>query len=321
MRFFALSLRFALPLSLCIVTACAPAAPPPEPAPPPKPAASAAPLAVDASDVPSASAQAEAAPAAPTACGALGCLLFDKPEQAFAKVLDSKPLVVAVGEAHALKGSEGIATSTTRFRDQLLPLMKADASDLVIELMLTDGKCRKTEKKVAQVQKPVTNKQAGQNQNEFVKLGDKSKSLGIRPHVLRPKCEDYQEVLAAGPDGIIQMLTMIGELSADLLLRILERNKRDGANKLVLAYGGAMHNDLAPAKGRERWSFGPKLQAETGGRYVEIDLIVPEFIKDTDSWRKLSWYSHFDPSKNPDKVTLFNPAPGSYVLIFAATKR
>jgi hypothetical protein len=319
MRFLAL----AIPLLLTL--ACAPAAPPPAERPsaeqPQEPAPNPTAVIGVATSTPALTAPPDKASAKPTACGALGCLLFDKPEHAFAKVLETKPLVVAVGEAHALKGTEGIATATTRFRDQLLPLMRGDASDLVIELMLTDGKCRKTEKKIAQVQKPVTNKQSGSNQNEFVKLGDKSKSLAIRPHVLRPKCEDYQAVLAAGPDGIIQMLTMIGELSAELLIRILRRNKQGGADKMVLAYGGAMHNDLAPAQGREAWSFGPKLQAETGGRYVEIDLIVPEFIKDSASWRKLPWYEHFDRDKNPGKVTLFNPAPGSYVLIFAATKR
>ena len=87
-------------------------------------------------------------------------------------------------------------------------------------------------------------------------------------------------------------------------------------DKLVLLYGGALHNDLAPRAGREAFSFGPELKAHTGGRYVELDLIVPEFIKDTETWRALPWYSHFDPKRAPEKTTLYNPSPGSYVLIF-----
>jgi hypothetical protein len=49
---------------------------------------------------------------------------------------------------------------------------------------------------------------------------------------------------------------------------------------------------------------------------VELDIIVREYIKDNDSWRALPWYAHFDREKHRDKVVLFRPAPGSYVMIF-----
>jgi hypothetical protein len=287
---------------------CAPA-PSPDPAP-----------------APSASGQAKVEPT-PTAevdrdaCSALGCQLYDTPEKAFAAVLAREPQVLALGEAHAQKGSEGIATATQRFREQLLPLMEKKASDLVIELMVADGSCKPTQDKVAQVQKPVVEQQAKTNKSEFVLLGEASDKLGIRPHVLRPSCEDYKAVVAAGDDGVAQMLTMIADLTANLVHQILERNDKQGTKKLVLAYGGALHNDVAPDKERAAWSFGPRLRERTGDHYVELDLIVPEFIQDNDSWRKMPWYPHYDRSKLGDKVVLFNPAPNSYVLVFAASQR
>ena len=311
-----------IPLTVLLALACAACSASP---PPPDVPATAEPATPQPPLTPSAQPSAEitgkqpSAPA-PTACGELDCQLFDSPEAAFQALLKKSPKVLAVGESHAQKGSEAIRSATHRFREQLLPLLKDRASDLVIELMVADGKCGQDEKKVAEVQKPATDRQAGSNQNEFVLLGTKSKSLGIRPHVLHPSCDDYKAVVKAGPNGIEQMLTMITDLTADLTQRLLKRNAEAGQDKLVVAYGGAMHNDVAPRPGREPFSFGPKLSALTKNRYLELDLIVPEFIKDNASWRALPWHPHFDRTAHPDKVTLFNPAPGAYVLIFAASQ-
>ncbi len=77
-----------------------------------------------------------------------------------------------------------------------------------------------------------------------------------------------------------------------------------------------MHNDISPRRGNEAWSFGPDLAKHTEGRYVALDLIVPEYIADTPPWRALPWVAHFDPAAHPEKTTLFNPEPGSFVLVF-----
>jgi hypothetical protein len=80
-----------------------------------------------------------------------------------------------------------------------------------------------------------------------------------------------------------------------------------------------MHNDLSPREGRESTSFGPRLKKYTGGRYVELDIIVPEYIKDNDAWRALPWHAHYDRAKLGQRTVLFNPEPGSYVLVFPET--
>jgi hypothetical protein len=249
----------------------------------------------------------------PQPCGALGCLAFSTPEKAFEKVLAENPRVLAIGEAHAQKGTEGVDSSTKRFTEQLLPKLDGRATDLVVELWVADGQCGKKEQAVAEKQKPVTEHQAESNQNEFVTLGNRSKALSIRPHVLRPSCEEYEKILAAQND-VGQMLTLIADHTAQLIERILEVRKTP--DKMVIAYGGAMHNDLVPREGRESYSFGPRLKQRTAGRYVELDLIVPEYIKDTEAWRSLAWVAHYDRDKLGERTVLFNPQPGSYVLVF-----
>ncbi len=252
-------------------------------------------------------------------CGALECGRFATPEAAFEAVLAERPLVLAVGETHAQAGTAGIPSATSRFTGALLPRLGGRASDLVLELWVADGSCGKQETRVAEAQRPVTEPQRESNQNEFVLLGNRANELGVRPHVLRPSCADYDRVVAAGPDGVLEMLTLIARDTEALIAATLRRNRTQGLERIVVAYGGAMHNDLAPREGREAYSFGPSVSAHTGERYVELDLIVPEFIVDSEAWRSLPWYDHFDPTAHPEQVTLLRVQPRSYVLVFART--
>ncbi len=292
--------------------ACTPAAvePAPTPAPTATPAASTP-------EVPSPDPTHDA----PVACGALDCMLYATPRAAMQALLDeTKPRVLAFGEAHAQADAK-VVSSTKRFTEELLPLFADRASDLVIELLIADESCKRvTDKVVENVERPVTENQAKSNKNEFVVLGNASKELGIRPHVLRPSCEDYNAVATAGEDGIVKMLTLIAALTDDLVRRIMERNDRDNVDKLVLAYGGAMHNDVAPREGREGWSYASALTEASGNRYVELDIFVPELIRDTDTWKAFPWYPHYDREKHGSKVTLFRTGNRSYVMIFPVTR-
>ncbi|MEO7035274.1 MAG: hypothetical protein ABI548_15235 [Polyangiaceae bacterium] len=71
---------------------------------------------------------------APRPCGALECLAFPTPEAAFAYVLQRKPRILALGEAHAQEGTPGIRSSTRRFAEQLLPMLAGKSKHIVIEL-------------------------------------------------------------------------------------------------------------------------------------------------------------------------------------------
>lgn len=245
--------------------------------------------------------------------------MFDTPTQAFEAVLESKPLVLGIGEAHAQKGSEGFQSTTVRFTQQILPWLAPKSSDIVIELMEPDQKCLKTADKVREEQKPVTQAQAGENQNEFITLGTRAKESGVQPHVLYPTCEQFDRIVKAGPDSVFVMLDTIALLTEQKAKALLLRNHKANDQRLVLLYGGAAHNDVTPRAGRESWSYAQNLQAFTKQRYVEVDLIVREYIKETEVWQQLPWYPHFDKAAHRDKFVLFNPAPGSFVLIFPAS--
>lgn len=275
------------------------------------------------SAAPSASARAApAAGSAPSSCGEMGCTLFDTPEDAFASILAEKPLVIGIGESHAPKGAEGVVSSTKRFTETFLPMLvdaKRDmvASDIVLEIWVAEGQCgKKKEAAVAEKQKPVTQGQAKTNQNEYVALGDAAHARGIKPHILRAPCADYDKILNAKEDAVIVMLEMIARLMNEKVTALLTQQADAGTEKMVLTYGGAIHNDIVAREGREKWTFGPDLSQKTKGRYVEVDLVVPEYIKDNDAWNALPWVRHFNKDAHPSKTTLFRPAPGSFVLVF-----
>lgn len=278
------------------------------------PVASGMTQAPDAATPPSEQAPAQADAAS---CGALGCRIFESPEAAFSAVLATGPRILAIGEAHAQKGTEGVESTAKRFTERFLPILRGKATDLVVELWVADKSCAAPKvAAVAEQQKPVTTSQAGGNQNEFVALGHASKAAGITPHILRPTCDEYDRILAAGDDAVLEMLAMITRLTSEKVQRLMQGPQGGPPSPLVVAYGGAMHNDLSPKEGRESWSFGPELMDRSGGKYVELDLIVPEYIKDSDTWRALPWYAHYDAAKLGDKTVLFTPAPGTYVLVF-----
>jgi hypothetical protein len=297
---------------LAVLGGCAGRPPSPEPA-----TAPAAPTPVtSAGAAPVASAEPEPEPAASfRECGQ-GCKAFPDAQAAFDHVLLEQPRVLAIGEAHAQSSGPKSPSSTRRFMDGLLPRLAPRASDLVIELWVANGSCGKVEQKVQKQQEVVTASQAATNQNEFLELGQRAKSLGIMPHALVPSCEQYQKIAGAGAGDIEEMLAMIKTVTARDVNELLGKR---GPERLVIAYGGAMHNDLAPRAGREDFSFGPELAAATSQRYVELDLVIPEQIKDSDTWQALPWYPLYSAAKADSSAYLLSWAPHAYALVFPKT--
>ena len=266
---------------------------------------------------PSAEPKASENAGAPRPCGALDCLAFSTPRAAFERVLATGPQILAIGEAHAQEGSSNIHSSTRRFAEQLLPLLAGKAKHLVIELLVANCKA-KTVERVAKTQAPVTEHQAKNNQNEFLTLGKYAQRFGIEPQALTPSCAEYESVTAAGEDGVARLLGLIAQKTESSVRALLAQPHANG--ELIVTYGGALHNDLSPRPGQEGWSFGPQLAAESHGQYVELDLIVPEFVKDTEAWRAMPWFPAFDREHLSDETLLFRPGANSFVLIFPKTE-
>lgn len=283
--------------------------------PPPPSPATASSSATGASPPPTGADAAHVARADASPCVDVPCETFARPEEAVAALLSKGPRVMAFGEAHAQKDGPGGPSTTKRFTDGLLPLFKGKATDLVLELWVANGSCgKKTEQKVAQQQKAVAAPQAASNQNEFVTLGAAAKAAGIRPHVLTPPCEDYLRILDAGGGDVDQMLSMIARLTASDIGKFLDLTA--GKDSLLIAYGGALHNDVVPKKGHESWSFGAELTRKLGAKYMEVDLVVPEAIRETDAWRSLAWHGKFVRERQGDRAVLMTVGPSSYVIFF-----
>lgn len=302
-------------LSVLLLEACSGRPAEPQAAKAPRPQAAPAISAGPASS-PSLHGAVGAAPASAAAsfreCGT-GCKAFSSAEAAFDHVLVESPRVLAVGEAHAQAGGPKLPSSTRRFMDVLLPRLAPRAADLVIELWLADGSCGKVEQKVRKQQEAVTAPQAATNQNEFMELGHRAKALGIMPHALVPSCEQYRKIAGAGAADIEEMLIMVKMVTARDVSQLLAKR---GPERLIVAYGGALHNDLAPRPGREDFSFGPELARTTAERYVELDLIVPEQIKDNETWRALPWYGQYPADGAGSDAYLLSWTPHAYALVF-----
>jgi hypothetical protein len=249
-------------------------------------------------------------------CGPFECRRFATGSQALASVLAEQPFVLGIGEAHALAGSEAVASTTRRFADELLPSLAGRSSHLVVELINPDRRCEAVTREVRKEQEPVTAPQSVHNQNDYVELGRRARALGIEPFVLSPTCDEFRAIAGAGVSTIDVMLQTIARVTSRMLRGALAKNQAAGRAALVLAYGGLLHNDIDPSGAKERWSYGPELVRFTRDRYVELDLIVREFVKDSEVWRALPWYEHVDPDRFDDQWLVTRTGPQRYVLFF-----
>jgi hypothetical protein len=284
-----------------------PPSPGPSPAPPPVPSGPTLPATPPSAEAPE------------VACGGLGCRLFDSPAAALDAVLASAPRVLAVGEAHAQKGSEGVDSTVKRFTRDVLPSLRGRASAMVIELMLPPSGCAAPEREVRREQQAVTEQQAPTAQNEYVALAEDAKKLGITPYPLRPSCDDLKAIAGAGDDAPLAMLATVTRLLRAKVEALLGAPAAEGGG-LVVTYGGAMHNDVAPRDEWRSFTFAPALAAASSGRYVELDVFVPELIQDNATWRKFEWYDHYDRARLGAKAALFHPRPETYVLVLPAAR-
>lgn len=284
-------------------------------------------------------------------CGELACTRYPDARSALLAVLAREPQVLGVGEAHALKGTEGIASATVRFEQQLLPLLaERGATELIVELLGPAQGCTKAVETVRKEQEQVVEKQAETNQNRFISLGHAARKLSVVPYILEPTCEEFEAVAKGGADGITRMLELIAVKTQAKLSAYWQRNTRpehaaDASvqptapepkgeapaptrrftaaqrhSPLVLAYGGALHNDIHVSEQKQKFTYGKNMLQLTGGRYIALDLIVPEYIKPTDVWMSLPWYEHFDAANPPAETTLFQTDEHSYVLIFGRSE-
>ena len=231
---------------------------------------------------------------------------------ALARMLEQvKPRVLGVGEVHLVAGGPQVRSALARFTDDMLAGLDGRATDLVVETWVASGSCGEAEKQVTADVKATTERPP-ETETEITRLLRRAGELHLRPHVMRMRCNHYDQIRARS-----------GEVDYDKLLRLigdeLHRNvraaleAREGSS--VIVYGGSLHNDRQPNEGVAAYSYGRKLAAELGDAYVELDLYVPELVAGDELLRAEPWYPLLERFSGPDKVVLIERSPGSYILV------
>ena len=227
-------------------------------------------------------------------------------------LLKSHPVVVAFGEFHQTKATSRIPSAIKRFtREMLAPLAEAGATDLVVETWITTGSCGEAEKKaVAQVEK--TTERPARTENEVVALLGRAKQAGIQPRILHIACEDYHAMMGGTDVDFDRLLRLTRD---QLEVQIRAALARPGS-RMVVSYGGAMHNDLQPSEELAPYAFGAAVAGAVGGRYLEIDLYVPEFIEKNAITRAQPWFDAYRRNRGRGQVTLVRRSDSSFALVF-----
>lgn len=244
-----------------------------------------------------------------------------------------RPAVLGLGEYHQRAGQSGVPSSLHRFTRQLLPLLARQTSDLVIETWITDGDCGANERQVVD-DVTETIKRPARTEDEIVSLIKRAQRWQIRPQILTLACDEYARLLVPGAVDYAGLLELTANKLRDKLKALVAirsdpvRRAADDAiralggadtsgRELILVYGGALHNELYPPAEAAANSYGPAVSQAAGGRFVELDLFVPEYIEERDSLlREQPWFPLFEREQSHRHALLIQRAERSYVIVF-----
>lgn len=238
------------------------------------------------------------------------------PAEALERVLASSPRVLAVGEYHQTEGTSRVASAVKRFSDQMLPTLEGRATDLILETWMASGRCGQAEQQ-ARAEIEQTTQRPEATEDELVTLLKRAKTRGLRPHILQLSCQDYEQIQPDGQVDYHRVLVLTREkLQAKTTAVLIDRAEQTGARPpLVVVYGGAVHNDLAPPADDADFCYAPAVDRATGGKLVELDLLVPAFV-DEDVVKATDWYSLYTRAVASGRLALIERGPRSFALVF-----
>ena len=235
-------------------------------------------------------------------------------------VIPADARVIGFGELHQQQTATGAAPamrSTLRaFSDDVVPVIAPRVSDLVMETWMVDPHCGAgaqvaTDRVEQAMQRPASTKNELANQIRDAKLA------GITVHSMHLSCTDYDTI--APPSGIDaeKLLDLVTrELRRIVLSAITHRDAEPGHRPWIAVYGGALHNARFPYSSTASWSYMPDVDAAAHGKYVEIDLMVPEIasadpLSKTEPWFPLVALA----SAHPGDVLVWQRGDRSFVFV------
>ncbi|MEZ4367325.1 MAG: hypothetical protein R2939_13725 [Kofleriaceae bacterium] len=212
-----------------------------------------------------------------------------------AAVLASIPAearVLGFGELHVRADRPTTATSAlARFQAEVLPALAPRLSDLVLETWIVDRRCAaKGTAASARIEQAMHRPDA--TKAELANQIAAAQLAGVKVHALTMACDDYDRV--APPTGGIDaeaLLTLVTrELGRIAQSAIAFRDRDPASRPWIAVYGGALHNDRTPLSSLAEWSYAADVDAASGGRFVELDLIVPELAEADPASRQQPWF-------------------------------
>lgn len=248
------------------------------------------------------------------------CRVVASPLEGFERVLERKPAILAVGEYHEVNGAPKVPSALARFTRELLPALKSRVTSMVVETWMLNGKCGAAEQQAtAAVAKTTQRPQS--TEDEVTTLLDRTYKMGVKNHILLIDCDDYRSMVDdAGSLNAEASLLLVKRKVEAKALEVIEREEGGTVEKVLLLYGGAVHNDLQPLPAWGSYSFGPVLARETGGHAVELDLLVPEYVESDEDLVNEPWFAGAMALAKQGKTVLINPHPDVYLLLFARSK-
>jgi hypothetical protein len=250
--------------------------------------------------------------------GCTPCTVVASPLEGFQRVLDAKPAVLAVGEVHELKGSPKVQSALKRFTRELLPALQGRVTSLVVETWMLNGACGEVEKKANTVVSKATQR-PDSTEDELTAFLDRTYAMGVKNHILIIDCDDYRSMLSdAGELDAEASLLLVKRKVEEKAREVIDREEGGTAERVLVLYGGAVHNDLVPLPEWAAYSFGPSLAKDA--HVVELDLLVPEYVEDDEDLKKEPWFAAAMTLSKKGKTVLINPHLDVYLLLFARTK-
>ena len=242
--------------------------------------------------------------------------IFSSAAKALEAVLDeTDPSVVGFGEFHQQTGTVGTLSTIERFADQLLPVMAQRTSDLVVEAWVSKGRCGEVEKQVVSDVNKVS-KRPDETEDENLRMLKAARVLGVQPHILKMECADYEKVhMADGGVDYLEMLELVARRLMETTGKIIQK-RPPGDHRMIAVFSGAIHNDLSPAKDWETFSYGPAMRKAARGKYVEIDIYVPEFVQAASTAREEIWYDKVTSLASRETAALIETGKNSYIIVF-----
>jgi hypothetical protein len=226
--------------------------------------------------------------------------------------------VIGFGELHARADRAQVRSALAAFTEAL-PSFGTRISDLVVETWIVDPKCGKqavtaTKQIETDVKRPEATK------SEIALLADAARAAKIQPHAMTLSCKDYEQLAPekGAPDLVAMLGLVTRELSRVAMSAIRYRDREPEHRPWIALYGGALHNDRFPATAVAEWSYASAIDQASSNRYVEIDLIVPEFAEPDKPSQAQPWFPLVAAA---DQVLVWKRGERSFVVVLPRTRQ